>query len=679
MDNPVLNQGPLPIFSSILPIEIEPALKKLIEQNRAELSHLLNQPSFTWDNLIAPLLAMDNTLNKMWSPIAHLHSIMESEDLRAAYNTCLPLLTEYHSDLMQNTKLYEAIKSIAESPEYQTLDDAKQKVIQNELRDFRLAGVNLSESDKIRFTELQKQLSTLSTTFAEHVLDATDAWSLHITDLAQLKGIPEQTLQIASDQAKKQGKSGWLFTLDHPSYYALIKYLENRELRQCIYEAHVTRASLEGPHKNRFDNTPIMESILKIRLELANLLGFKTFADYSLATKMARDPEEVLTFLNDLVVQSKPFAEREIQELSAFAKSITPHLTQLEAWDIAYYTEKLREKKYALSEENLRPYFPIHKVLNGMFSVVQRLFGIHIIEHADVDTWHKDVKFFEVQDHHQKTRGFFYIDLYARPHKRDGAWMDECRIRQILLDKNLQHPVAFLTCNFTQPVLDKPAFLTHDDVQTIFHEFGHCLHHLLTKVDYAPVSGMNGVPWDAVEFPSQFLEHWCWDKETLFLISEHEMTGEPLPDSLYQKLLAARHFQAGMHMLRQLEFAIFDFRLHVEFDPKKEGQIQSILDDVRQNVAVITPPSFNRFQNSFSHIFAGGYAAGYYSYKWAEVLSSDAFSLFEEEGIFNAKTGKAFLQHILEAGGVYHPMDLFVAFRGRKPHIDALLRHVGLV
>src|SRR3990167_993266 len=562
MENTLLNQGSLPVFSCILPQEIEPTLKQIIQQNRAELQELLvNKQPFTWDNLIVPLEELHNKLNKMWSPVAHVHAVAESDELRAVYNACLPLLTQYHSDLMQDATLYQAIKSIADSPEYNHFNPAQQKVIENELRDFRLAGVNLAVEDKARLTELQKQLNQFSAEFAENLLDATDAWTLHVTTRSDLAGLPQQTLQIAAQNAEQQGKSGWLFTLDHPCYSSLAKYLENRNLRKLIYEAYVTRASDQGPHAGRFDNSPIMENILKIRHALAKLLGFANFADYSLATKMAHTSAQVLNFLNNLVAKSKHAAEQEIQELTAFAKSISPDITQLEAWDLAYYTEKLRQEKYALSQEDLRPYFPIDKVLSGMFTVMNRLFSIKIIERAGIDTWHPQVRFFEVHDADNKLRGYFYTDLYARAHKRDGAWMDECRMRQLLPDKSLQYPVAFLTCNFTRPLDDnKPALLTHDDVQTVFHEFGHCLHHLLTRVDYASVSGINGVPWDAVEFPSQFFEHWCWDKEVLTLISAHETTDESLPDSLYKKLLAAKNFQAGMHMLRQLEFALFDFR-----------------------------------------------------------------------------------------------------------------------
>ena len=678
MENPLLSQALLPHFSSILPEHIEPALKQIMSQNRQQLNELLaQQEGFTWSNLMAPLEEMNDHLVKAWSPISHMHSVVETEELRAAYKACLPLLTEYHTELMQNETLYHAIKSIAESPEFEKLDEAQQKVINNELRDFRLAGVGLSPADKAHFGELQKQLSKLTTQFAENLLDATQAWTLHVSDINALSGLPEESLKAAEQTAHHQGKQGWVFTLEYPDYSAVMKYLDNRELRWLMYEAYVTRASDQGPNAGRWDNTPIMDEILKRRYELANLLGFKNFAEYSLATKMADTPSRVLNFLNDLVEKSKAFGEQEFQELAAFAKE-RDGLDTLESWDLAYYTEKLRQARYALSQEDLRVYFPVNKVLLGMFAIVNKLYGLTIKE-GKADTWHPHVQFFEVYDEDNTLRGYFYTDLFARPHKREGAWMDDCRMRRRLADGSIQHPVAFLTCNFNRPIGSKPALLTHEEVLTLFHEFGHCLHHLLTQVDYASVSGINGVAWDAVEFPSQFFEFWCFNKEALKLISGHYETHETLPDTLYNKLHAAQHFQAGMHMLRQLEFALFDFRIHLEYDPTKGGRVQDILNNVRQHIAVIKSPAFNRFQHSFSHIFSGGYAAGYYSYKWAEVLSSDAFSKFEEHGVFDKKTGREFLHHILEKGGTRDALQLFVAFRGHEPNIDPLLRHSGLL
>lgn len=679
MENPLLTQNALPNFSNILPEYIEPAIQHLISQNRTQLHTLLTQhQEFTWNNLIAPIEEMEDKLSKIWAPISHVHAVLETEALRAAYNACLPIMTEHHTEIMQNETLYKAVQSIADSPEFSKLNSAQQKVINDELRDFRLAGVSLPPTAKVRFADLHKQLTKLTTQFAENVLDATHAWSFHVTDPNALAGLPEVALKIAEQNAQHQGKTGWVFTLDYPCYAAVMKYLTNRELRWLMYEAYVTRASDQGPNAGRWDNSPVMEEILKIRHEMASLLGFKNFAEYSLSTKMAKKPEQVLNFLQDLVKRSKSYGEKEVQELVKFAKA-TDGIERLEAWDLPFYTEKLRQKMYSLSQEDLRPYFPVPKVLAGMFSLMQQLFGIKIVERTDVDVWHPHVQFFEIQDENGEMRGCFYTDLYARPNKRDGAWMDEARVRRRMPDGNIQFPVAFLTCNFTRPLGNKPSYLTHEEVQTVFHEFGHCLHHLLTKVEYASVSGINGVPWDAVEFPSQFMENWCWDRETLQEISQHEVTNEPLPDSLFDKLMAAKNFQPGMHILRQLEFALFDFRLHLEYDPSKTGQVQTVLDQVRKQVSVVPFPVFNRFQNSFSHIFAGGYAAGYYSYEWAQVLSSDAFSKFEEEGITNPKVGRAFMENILEKGGTQEPMELFVNFRGREPKIDALLKHSGLI
>lgn len=677
MGNSLLKKSPLPIFSNIHPEDIEPSLKQIIAENRTLVTHLLSQKEFTWDNLLAPLEEMHDQISQMWSPVAHMHAVVESESLRTAFNACLPLLTEYQTEIMQNETLYKAIQSIADSSEYVKFNPAQRKIIDNDLRDLRLAGVHLSPQDKVRFGELQKQLSKLSTQFAENILDATHAWSLHVTDSEALRGLPEQALKLAEQNAQQQELRGWVFTLDYPCYSSVMKYLANRELRWLMYEAFVTRASDQGPNAGRWDNTCIMEDILKTRHELATLLQFNNYAEYSLKTKMAGTPERVLKFLNDLVEKSKSAAENEIQELHDFAKSVDG-IDRLEAWDLPFYTEKLRQSKYALSQEDLRPYFPVNKVLEGMFIVVNKLYGITIKERHGVDTWHPNVQFFEVYDANNQLRGYFYTDLYARPHKREGAWMDECRIRRRLADGSIQLPAAFLTCNFSRPLDNKLALLTHEEVQTLFHEFGHCLHHLLTLIDYSSVSGINGVPWDAVEFPSQFFEFWCWEKEALNLISSHEETGESVPDGLYNKLIAAKNFQSGMQMLRQLEFSLFDFILHLEYDPAKVSQVQTVLDEVRKQVSVVSTPSFNRFQHSFSHIFAGAYAAGYYSYKWAEVLSSDAFAQFEEKGIFDRTTGRSFLTNILEQGGVRDPMDLFIAFRGREPTIDALLKYSGL-
>lgn len=676
MVNPVSTS--LPTFSDIQPNAIEPALKQLISQNRATLNKLLEQPTYTWDNFIAPLEDMDDQLSRFWSPISHMHAVSESESLRAAYNTCLPLLTEYHTELMQNDSMYKAIQSIAESSEYSSFNPAQRKVIENILRDFKLAGVHLPPAEKARFAELQKQASKLSAQFSENILDATHAWTLHITDPNALLGLPEQTLKLAEQTAQEHDLPGWVLTLDSACYYSAMKNLAHREFRWLMYEAYVTRASDQGPNAKRWDNTLIMDDILKTRHEIANLVGYKNYAEYSLATKMAHTPQQVLKFIDDLVAKSKQAALNEIQELTEFAKK-TDGIEKLEAWDLPYYSEQLRHTKLAIAEDDLRPYFPIQKVLDGMFSIVNKLYGIRVVERFGIDTWHPHVQFFEIYDEKNILRGSFYTDLYARPHKRDGAWMDECQVRRRLPDGSLHLPIAFLTCNFMQPLNNGTAFLAHEDVQTLFHEFGHCLHHLLTQVDYPPVAGINGVPWDAVEFPSQFFEYWCWEKEAIALISAHKETGEPLPDLLYNKLISAKNFQPGMHMLRQLEFALFDFKLHLEYDPDKGSQVQMMLDQVRQEISVVNLPTFNRFQHSFSHIFAGGYAAGYYSYKWSEVLSSDAYVPFREKGIFDAATGRAFLKNILEKGGVEDPMKLYVDFRGHEPSVDALLKECGLL
>lgn len=668
----------LPQFSTIVPEDIVSDVTRLLHDNREKLKKLLMQSEkLTWDNLLFPIEEMNDVLSKMWAPISHLHAVSQNEVLREAYRICQPLLTEYHTDLLQNEALYQAVQSIAARPDFSLLDEAKRKVIENELRDFKLTGVHLPLDKKMRFAELQKKLSHLTTQFSENVLDATNAWSLPITDIEKLRGIPEQNLQIAAQNAEQHKKSGWLLTLEYPCFSAVMKHAVNRELRRIVYEAYFTRASEQGPYAGKWDNSIVMQDIMTVRQEIAQLLGFSHYADYSLATKMAATSDRVLDFLDKLVEKSKPIAKKEIKELEQFAKEIDS-LEKLEAWDIAFYSEKYREQKFALTQEELQPYFPMPKVLAGLFEIVRRLYGIHVMEKTDMDTWNASVQCFAIKDVKNNLRGYFYTDFYSRPHKRDGAWMDECQVRRQLADHSIQYPIAFLTCNFARPVDDKPALLTHDDVQTLFHEFGHGLHHLLTQVNEPAVSGINGVLWDAVEFPSQFMEHWCWEKEALALISEHVETKAVLPDDLYAKLIATKHFHAGLQMLRQLEFSLFDFKLHMEFNASKNTAIQSILDSVRLQACVIPPPSFNRFQHTFSHIFSGGYAAGYYSYKWAEVLSSDAFSLFEEKGIFDATTGQSFLKNILEQGGVKHPMDLFIAFRGREPKIDALLKECGL-
>lgn len=668
----------LPRFSDIQADHVEPAIKSLLDKNREKLQQLLaNTSGYTWDNLMQPLELMNNELHNTWSPISHLHAVMESPALRDAYNKTIEHLTDYHTDITQNEDLFRAVTAIAESPAFNSLSPAQKKIIENDLRDFRLAGIHLPADKKARLAELNQELSKLTTKYSENLLDATNGFTMHIPDVSQLKGLPQQAQQLAAENAKQRHLEGEVLTLDAPSYSTAIKFIDNRAIRETLYEAYTTRASDQGPNAGRWDNTKLMEDIMRVHTEIAQLVGFNNYAEFSLATKMAKTPDDVLHFLNDLVERSRTLARQEYQEIITLAKKMDG-LEKVEAWDLPYYSEKLQQNKFQFTQEDFRPYFPIQKVLHGLFALVEKIYGITICEEKNVDVWHPQAQFFSLHDKGGEFRAGFYTDLYARPHKRDGAWMDECRTRYAQQD-HMQYPIAFLTCNFMRPLENKPGLLTHDDVITLFHEFGHCLHHMLSKVNLPSVSGINGVPWDAVEFPSQFMENFCWEKESLALIAGHYETGAPFPDDLYDKMIAAKHFQTGMQMVRQLEFSLFDFRLHLEFDPKDQsGQIQKILDDVRKQVAAYQVPSFNRFQHSFSHIFAGGYSAGYYSYKWAEVLSSDAYAAFEEQGLFNQETGKRFMENILEVGGVRDPMDSFIAFRGRKPTIDALLRHSGI-
>jgi oligopeptidase A len=549
-------------------------------------------------------------------------------------------------------------------------------VITDALRNFHLSGIDLPEEKQKRFKEIKQQLSKLTSKFGDNVLDATHAWKKVINDQSDLAGLPDSSLSMLEQTAKQNDTKGWMLTLDFPCYHAIMSYAENRELRKTMYDAYITRASDQGPNAGEFDNTSLMEQILDLRHELAQLLGFSNFAEFSLATKMAPSTEHVLHFLYDLADRSKPFADKDLEELSEYA-SEHGGLSELRPWDTAYYSEKLRKHKFNVTQEQLKPYFPELGVLQGLFDIVNRLYGLSIKKIKNTDVWHEDVKFFEISDESGELRGKFYIDLYARTGKRGGAWMDTCISRKKQLD-TVQTPVAYLTCNFSPPVEGKPALLTHNEVLTLFHEFGHGLHHMLTQIDYTAVSGINGVAWDAVELPSQFMENFCWEKQSIDLIARHYETNETLPDDLFEKLIDAKNFQSGLQMVRQLEFSLFDFRIHLEYDPSVDSAIQSTLDEVRKKVAVMKPTKNNRFQHSFSHIFAGGYAAGYYSYKWAEVLSADAFSKFEETGIFNQETGRQFLHAILEKGGSKEPMELFKEFRDREPTIDALLRHSGI-
>lgn len=668
----------LPQFNSIDIVNFPEQLNKNLSENKEKITALLkNNTNYNWQNLMRPLEDIDDKLSRLWSPISHMHSVVDSDILRKTYQTCLPILSQYNTEIGQHSGLYEAIKSIQDNEDKQNLSQAQRKIIKNYIRDFGLSGVALSKEKKKLFLEKKKRLSQLTSQFEENVLDATQSWSKHITAENLVRGLPEYALANAKKVAEQKQLSGWLFTLDFPNYYAVITYAENDKLREEIYHAYVTRASEQGDGSSKWDNSAIMNGILTLRHELAHILDFNNYAEYSLATKMAEAPKEVLDFLQDLARRSKKQAAGELQQLSQFAQEEF-QIEQLKPWDVSFYSEKLRQHQFSLSQEDLRPYFPEDTVIKGMFAIIQQLYGVNLCERTGVETWHEDVRFFDVFDENDEICGQLYMDLYARPQKRSGAWMDECITRRRLSDKQVQIPVAYLNCNFGKGSGDKPTLLSHDEVLTLFHECGHCLHHLLTKIDFADVSGIHGVPWDAVELPSQFFENWCWQRQSLDLISGHYQTKEKLPEALYQKLLASRHFLSAMQMVRQLEFALFDFNIHYKYDEKNLNFIQEILDQVRQAVAVVPIADYNRFQHSFSHIFAGGYAAGYYSYKWAEVLSSDAFSKFEEEGVFNPAIGRQFLHNILEQGGSKEPAELFLAFRGRSPQIDALLRHNGI-
>ncbi len=676
-NNPLLDFTGLPRFDEIEPRHIEVGLDQLLSANRMQIEKVATAgETATWDSFIQPIEDTDEKLDRFWSPVSHLHAVMDSDAMRAAYEACLPKLSDYQTEVSQDKRLFDGYQAVANSGVFKKLDQSQKKIIENALRDFRLSGVDLESEAKQRFKEISQELTQLTNRFEQNLLDATNAWSMHITDEKKLAGLPQSALAVAQQTAEQEELSGWKFTLHAPSYIPFMTYADDRLARREFYEAYTTRASEQGPHAGKWDNSNIMLQLLRLRKEAAALIGFDNYAEYSMATKMARDAAEVEEFLLELVDKSKPAAEKEMSELRLFAKEKFA-VENLEAWDLAYYSEKLRQERYDFTQEDVRPYFPVDKVLNGMFDVVGRLFGIHVRPAQGVQQWHKDVEFFEIYDENDVVRGQFYVDLYARSHKRGGAWMADCISRK-RMNSDIQTPVAFLTCNFTPPVGDKPALLTHDEVTTLFHEFGHGLHHMLTRVDYVGVAGISGVAWDAVELPSQFLENWCWEREALDIISNNVDTGEPLPDELLKKMRAAKNFQAAMQMVRQLEFSLFDLRLHTGFDAAGDFTIQQLLDSVREEVAVVKPPAFNRFQHSFSHIFAGGYAAGYYSYKWAEVLSADAFSKFEEDGIFNADTGRSFLGNILEKGGSQEPLELFVAFRGREPTVDALLRHSGL-
>nr|VFJ42796.1 MAG: oligopeptidase A [Candidatus Kentron sp. FW]VFJ59040.1 MAG: oligopeptidase A [Candidatus Kentron sp. FW] len=674
-----------PAFSRIRPEDIMPTMRQLLEEARAVIAALLDErasatPTPGWDALIPPLEDLEDCLNRIWSPISHLHAVADNPALREAYNACLPMLSEYGTELGQNEQLYRAFEGIAESEEMARLTPTKRKILENSLLDFQLSGVALSTQNKARFKDISVRLSTLASKFSQNVLDATGAWKKHVTESEALSGFPESALALARQAAEREGKEGWMLTLEFPSYLSVITFADDPALRREIYEAYTTRGSDQGPDAGQWDNTEIMEEILALRNEKAKLLGFSSYLECSLVKKMVPSSDHVFDFLRDLARRARQVAQQDLREVREFARK-RDAIGEIEAWDIPYYSEKLYQDKFALSQEELRAYFPVPKVLSGLFGIAQRLFGIDIQVVEGKETWHPDVRFYQVRDGNGVSRGGFYLDLYARPHKRGGAWMDECVTRKALGD-DIQPPVAYLSCNFGPPTGEEPSRLTHEEVLTLFHEFGHTLHHLLTKVDYPSIAGINGVAWDAVELPSQLLEQWCWEREALQHITCHAQTGVPLPDALIKRLRSARNFQSGMAMVRQLEYALFDLRIHGEYENLQSGNngagIQRILQEVRDEVAVITPPAFHRLAHSFTHIFAGGYAAGYYSYKWAEMLSSDAFSKFEENGVFDRDTGSLFQRTVLEQGGSRDAMALFVAFRGREPTIDALLRHNGI-
>lgn len=676
MPNPLLEDHKLPPFKSIKAEHVVPAITTLLARNQKALdTQLAEGGPWTYESLQVPIEAREDLVDKAWSPVSHLNGVANSPELRQAYEAADKLLTEHYTDMGQNRALFEAYLEVKNSPDYENLTQPQKKVIDNAIRDFKLSGVGLEGDQKAAYKKIKAELSQLSTQFSNNILDATNGWYHHITDKSDLESLPEFLIEGAAKAAQDRDLEGYVLTLDLPVYMTVLTQSPNRELRELMYRAYTTRASQEGPTAGQWDNTEIIDHIMSLRQQRAKLLDFKNFAELSLATKMAEGPQHVIDFLQDLADKTRPFAERELDELKQFAREKFT-MSELAAWDIPYISEQLKLDKYNVSQEILRAYFPLDVVQSGLFRVVEALYGIDVVE-SPAEKWHEDVKYFELQ-RNGETFASFYFDLYARAQKRGGAWMAECRVRRQVGDQQ-QLPVAYLTCNFNAPVNGKPCLLTHDDVTTLFHEFGHGLHHMLTKVDVAPVSGINGVEWDAVELPSQFMENFCWEPEVLNFLSSHHETGESLPKSLLDNMLNAKHFQSAMQMLRQLEFAIFDMRLHMESVDKNFPGVQALLDQVRDKVSVIKPPAFNKFQNGFSHVFAGGYAAGYYSYKWAEVLSADAFSAFEEEGILNPQTGQRFLKEILEQGGSQSAIVLFKNFRGREPSAEPLMRHSGLV
>jgi oligopeptidase A len=670
MDNPLLDPQGLPPFPLIRPEHVEPAVRELLASSRAQIARIESESSPSFANVVEPLQEMQHRLARTWSPVSHLNAVVNSDALRESYNACLPLLSDYQTDLAQSEPLFRAYSLIAER-ERERLDEIQRHVVEHALRDFRLAGVALGPAEKNRFKTLMAELAQLGARFEENVLDATNAWTRHVGDAKELQGLNEAIVEQARRRAHESRVEGWVLALDQPTYVAVITDAESPQLRREFYEAWTTRASDQGPSAGRWDNTLVMEDILRRRHEAARLLGFANFADYALATRMARSVPEVLGFLDELARAARPAAVREFAELEEFAGR------KLEAWDVSFHAEKLQRARFSISQEELRPYFPLPKVLEGLFGVAERLFGLRIRERSGVPVWHEDARFFEIHDAAERLVGSFYLDAYARPHKRSGAWMDDCVGRK-KLSSGETAPVAYLVCNFLPPAGGRPALLTHDDVVTLFHEFGHGLHHLLTRVNYPSLAGINGVAWDAVELPSQFFENYAWHPDVLARISAHVETGAPLPADRQRQLVTTRQFHSGLHTVRQLEFAIFDFRLHAEYDLVKGGRVMETLADVRGRYAVVPAPPWSRFAHNFGHIFAGGYAAGYYSYKWAEVLAADAFAAFEETSVFDRATAQRFLDSILSRGGARDPLEAFIEFRGRKPDVRPLLRQHGI-
>ncbi len=673
--NPLLDFTGLPRFSEIKPEHVAPAIEQILAENRALVESLLNDKTApTWNDFVRPMEDANERLSRAWGPVGHLNAVMNSPELREAYNATLPKLTQYYAELGQNLALFEKFKALHNGPEFAGLSTARRKIIENELRDFRLGGAELDQEKKARYLKIQERQSELSSRFSDNLLDATNEYELLIDSFAELSGLPEDSLQTAREAAAAAGKNGWLFTLKAPSYLPVMQFADNRAMRQNIYRAYATRASEFG--KPELDNTKLMDEIVALRGEEALLLGFANYGELSLAAKMAETPQQVVTFMRELAQRARPFAEKDLAELREFART-SLGLSDLHSWDIAYASEKLREQRYAFSEQEVKQYFPEDAVLHGLFQLVETLYRLRITA-ADAPLWHETVRFFDIRDLQGQLVGQFYLDLYARNSKRGGAWMDDVITRR-RLPSGIQTPVAYLNCNFSAPVGNKPAVFTHDEVNTLFHEFGHGLHHLLTEVEDLGVSGINGVEWDAVELPSQFMENFCWEWDVLQVMTRHCNSGEKLPRVLFDKMLAAKNFQSGLATLRQIEFALFDMLMHSNFEAGGSKSILQLLDEVRAEVAVLIPPEFNRFPQSFSHIFAGGYAAGYYSYKWAEVLSADAYSLFEENGVLNPDVGARFRAEILAKGGARPAMESFTSFRGREPSIDALLRHNGLI